>query len=253
MISCCTVTQEGRLPLLARAIADFRGQSVHEKELIVVHDGSLELHGRVSALTAQAAAPVSVIRAPQGTTLGALRNAAIDAAHGEHVCQWDDDDRYHPRRLEMQLDALRAAGADASFLVDQLHYFADARELYWDDWQDEPNPLDFVPGSLLARRDRLARYPEIARGEDTAQALAMLREGTRFTRLSGHGYLYVYVFHGSNTFDRVHHAMISRRRCLRADRLLALEALLRARLAEYAPPLGALTMPYEGGRLEFRR
>ena len=111
----------------------------------------------------------------------------------------------------------------------------------------------FVPGSLLARRDRLVRYPEIARGEDTAQALAMLREGTRFARLSGHGYLYVYVFHGSNSFDHVHHAMISRGRCLRADRLLALEPLLRARLAEYAPPLGAFTMPYEGGRLEFRR
>jgi hypothetical protein len=43
----------------------------------------------------------------------------------------DDDDRYHPRRLEIQLDALRSANCDASFLCDQLHLFAAVREMYW--------------------------------------------------------------------------------------------------------------------------
>jgi hypothetical protein len=34
-------------------------------------------------------------------------------------------------------------------------------------------------------------------------------------------------------------------------RLLALESMLRAWLAEYEPPLGQFVMPYEGGRLVF--
>jgi glycosyltransferase involved in cell wall biosynthesis len=252
MITCFTVTQEGRLPFLARAIADFRAQSVRDKELIIVHDGPPSFQDDVSRLAAQAAdAPVRVARVAKGHTLGALRNVAIDFAHGEYVCQWDDDDRYHPRRLEAQLDALRSANADCSFLSDQLHFFADVREMYWDDWHGEPYPLNFAPGSLLGRRSRLARYPDLKRGEDTGQAVAMLREGRRFERIREHGYLHVYVFHGRNTFEQSHHASISSWGCFRRARLVPLESLLRARLAEYAPPLGPFVMPYEGGCLDF--
>lgn len=252
MISCFTVTQEGRLPLLAQAIADFQAQSVRDRELVIVHDGAPSFHNEVLRLAAQvASAPVRVARAATGHTLGTLRNVAIDFAQGEYVCQWDDDDRCHPQRLEAQLDALRAANADCSFFSDQLHFFADAREMYWDDWHAEPYPLNFAPGSLFARRSRLARYPDLKRGEDTEQALAMLRDGRRFERIRDQGYLHIYVFHGRNTFDQAHHASISYWGCYRRGRLLPLESLLRARLTEYSPPLGPFVMPYEGGRLEF--
>jgi glycosyltransferase involved in cell wall biosynthesis len=252
MISCITVTQEGRLAVLARAVADFRAQSVHDRELVIVHDGGPAFHDGVSQLAAEHAdAPVSVSRTAAGQTLGALRNAAVDAARGEYVCQWDDDDRYHPRRLETQLEALCAARSDCSFLSDQLHLFAQSREMYWDDWDAEPYPLNFAPGTLLGRRDRLARYPDLRRGEDTGQIVAMLREGRTFARLREHGYLHVYIFDGHNTFDRAHHASISYWRRFRGARLIRLESVLRERLAEYEPPLGSFVMPYESGRLEF--
>jgi glycosyltransferase involved in cell wall biosynthesis len=252
MISCLTVTQEGRLAVLARAVADFRAQSVRDSELVIVHDGGPAFHESVSRLAAERAdAPVSVSRAAPGQTLGALRNAAVDAARGEYVCQWDDDDRYHPRRLETQLEALRASRNDCSFLSDQLHLFAESREMYWDDWDVEPYPLNFAPGTLFARRDALARYPDQRRGEDTGQVVAMLRAAWAFARLYEHGYLHVYVFDGNNTFDRVHHASISQWRRFRGARLIRLESVLRERLAEYEPPLGSFVMPYERGRLEF--
>jgi glycosyltransferase involved in cell wall biosynthesis len=252
MISCLTVTQEGRLDVLERAVADFRGQSAPERELVVVHDGGDAFHEAVSKLvTGSADSPASVTRVPPGRKLGALRNVAVDAARGEYVCQWDDDDRYHPRRLEAQLDALLSAKADCSFLSDQLHLFAPMREMYWDDWHEEPYPLDFAPGTLFGRRNLLARYPDLARGEDSALCVEMLREGRTFARIRGQGWLYVYRFDGRNSFDQLHHASISHWRSFRGAWLLRHEAELRTRLAEYAPPLGAFTMPYESGRLEF--
>src|SRR5258708_3350602 len=162
MISCFTVTQEGRLASLARAVADFSRQTERDRELVILHDGSDGFHESATTLArSHDSASIRVVQAPRAPkqTLGMLRNAALDAARGDYVCQWDDDDRYHPRRLEVQLGALRVARSDASFLGDQLLFSADAREMYWDDWSDEPYPLDFVPGTLLARRDAMARYP----------------------------------------------------------------------------------------------
>ena len=45
--------------------------------------------------------------------------------------------------------------------------------------------------------------------------------------------------------------MISLYHRFRGARLVRMEAELRRQLAEYDPPLGAFTMPYEGGALEF--
>jgi glycosyltransferase involved in cell wall biosynthesis len=252
MISCLTVTQEGRLEGFARVLADFQAQSAAEKELVVVHNGAAAFHDGVSALVAQGPdAPVRVMRVPGNPTLGALRNIAVDEAHGEYVCQWDDDDRYHPLRLEAQLDALLSDKADFSYLSDVIHLFADTREAYWDDWFEQPWPINVMPATLFGRRNLMARYPEIPRGEDSELSDALLRQGRTFARMREHGYLYVYIYHGRNTFDLVHHAMISRSRRFHGARLRRLEPLLRARLAEYSPPLGPFTMPDEGGTLEF--
>ncbi len=49
---------------------------------------------------------------------------------------------------------------------------------------------------------------------------------------------------------RAHHAAIARAKRYGHAALLQREALLRQRLAEYAPPLGALRMPHAGGALE---
>jgi len=254
MISCFTVTQEGRLASLARAVADFARQSEPDRELVILHDGNAAFHASVTALArSHDGASIRVVHAPHAPkqTLGTLRNAAVDATRGEYVCQWDDDDRYHPRRLEVQLAALRAARSDASFLGDQLHLFTDAREMYWDDWSAEPYPLDFVPGTLLARREALARYPDQPRGEDTGLVIAMLRQGRTFARVREQGYLYIYVFDGRNSFDHAHHAAISLYHRFRGARLLRLEAPLRRHVTEYDPPLGPFSMPYTGGKLEF--
>jgi glycosyltransferase involved in cell wall biosynthesis len=252
MISCLTVTREARFSSLERAVADFVRQTWSERELVIVHDGDAAFDAKVRALAAShAAASIAVHREPAGRALGELRNAAVDAARGDIVCQWDDDDRYHPRRLELQFAAMRVENSEFCFLTDQLHLFAADRTMYWDDWNLEVHPLNLVQGTLLGIKAALGRYPPLARGEDTPLILDLLRRERRITRLRDHGYLYVYVFDGLNAWDHGHHAAISAWKRFRGARLLSLEPMLRARLAEYDPPLGQFVMPYDGGRLVF--
>lgn len=251
MISCLMITQASRLALARLALGDFAAQTHADRELVIVHDGDGAFHDELSALAAAIhAATVRIIRHPPGSRLGTLRNVAVDAAAGEYFCQWDDDDRYHPERLALQWRALREANASFACLCDQLHWFPARGELYWDDWNREAYPLNVVQGSLLGRRDRLPRYADLARGEDTDVLLKILRNGESMARLRGAGWCSIYVCHGANTFDDTHHAAIARAKRLGHAALLQREANLRRRLAEYAPPLGPLRMPHENGALE---
>jgi glycosyltransferase involved in cell wall biosynthesis len=142
-------------------------------------------------------------------TLGRLRNLSLEASRGELVCQWDDDDLYHPERLGTQVAALKAKDATACFLTDQLHYFTDERQLYWIDWSGGgrvPGKWALVPGTVLRRRDGW-RYPEdgpaARRGEDSALVDALAPAS--IVPLGGSGHLYVYRYHGDNTFPLDHH------------------------------------------------
>jgi glycosyltransferase involved in cell wall biosynthesis len=250
MISCLMVTQAARLPLAALAVGDFARQSHAERELVILHDGGADTDAALRALAAlHPGASIRVVAEPPGLSLGALRNRALAAAAGSHVCQWDDDDRYHPERLALQWAALSAQSADFCFLADQLHFFPQTREMYWDDWSVEPYPMDFVQGSLLGRRERMPPYPDLARGEDTAAVRELLRRGHRVARLRDAGWCYVYVCHGGNVWPPARHAAISREKRFGAARLLRHEAMLRRRLADYAPGFGAVAFPHEAGNV----
>ena len=209
-ISCLTVTR-GRLRLLKQAIRCYLDQTWTARELVIVTDAeprrirAIEHH-----LTTLGRPDVRLVVA-EGTdlTLGRLRNLSLEAAGGDLFCQWDDDDLYHPERLAVQADALVAGQATACFLTDQLHYFCDERQLFWIDWSGGgrvPGTWALIPGTVLRVRDGW-RYPEdgpsARRGEDLALVDAL--EGAAITRLSGVGHLYVYRYHGSNTFPLAHH------------------------------------------------
>lgn len=245
------ITQASRLALASLAIGDFVAQTHVARELVVLHDGDAAFDTALRALATEVrAAPVRVRREVPGQTLGALRNAAVAAATGEFVCQWDDDDRYHPQRLAVQWRALHEQNADFCFLCDQLHWFPARGELYWDDWDRETWPLNLVPGTLLGKRAALPAYPQLARGEDTGIVIEVLRERKKIARLRDAGWCYVYVFHGANTWDARHHVAISRAKRYGQVRLLQREVQLRQRLAEYRPGLGAVCLPHEAGALE---
>lgn len=252
MITCVTITQPGRSRLLAEAVADFSAQTFADRELLIVHDGdpafARDVLAIVNAQPASAARAIRVIAAAAEPklSLGELRNIASNAATGDWLCQWDDDDRFHPERLAVQWQATQAQGAAFCFLVDQLHWFEASSELFWEDWQSETYPLNFAQGSMLARRELLPRYPTLARGEDTPLCWQIARGAEngdyKIARLRGAGWCYLYRHHGGNAWDEAHHRSIASVRTMSPARLTAQLYLLQARLAEFKPGLPALNM-----------
>ncbi|MET4575801.1 glycosyltransferase family A protein [Ottowia thiooxydans] len=252
IISCITITQPGRLHLLRESVGDFARQTYEARELIILHDGDSAFDQEVRKIAVQygGAGPISV-HAVATMPLGALRNTAGALAQGELVCQWDDDDRFHPQRLQVQKDALVREGADFCFLSDQLHLYRDAGELFWDDWDAQPYPLNFIQGTLMGRREKMPVYPGIARGEDTGACLDILRAGHKICRLRDHGWCYVYVQHGNNVWPDTHHRAISQGHALSAARLMARLGVARERLAEYVPPIEATALKDRSGSMAF--
>jgi glycosyltransferase involved in cell wall biosynthesis len=242
MISCLCITRGDRPGLLSEAVSDFVRQTFSDRELVILHDGDEAVHAGVRAIAAAyAGASIRIERVPPGPRLGELRNIAIARARGEWICQWDDDDRYHPDRLRLQWEHAQSEQAAVNYLVDQLHWFPPDNILFWDDWGGEPYPMNVIQGTILARRSVMPPYPDIGRGEDTLQTHALFRaeasNAFRVSRLGGMGWCYIYRFHGGNAWDAAHHRAISAVKHLTPPRLLPRLALLRDRLKDYWPQL----------------
>ena len=234
--------------MLRESITDFARQTYPERELLIVHDGDAAFDGEVKHLAQVCGGEAAkAVHAMAPMPLGALRNAAHALARGELVCQWDDDDRFHPLRLQIQHDALVRQSADFCFLSDQLHFYRATGEMFWDDWDSQPYPLNFVQGTLLGRREKMPVYPDLARGEDTGACLEIIRAGHKIARLRHQGWCYVYVHHGANAWPGEHHRAISRGHALPAARLMARLPELHERLAEYAPTIEVAALKDRSG------
>lgn len=215
-VSCLMVTHD-RLALAKRAIAGFARQSYENRELVIVSDGSDAALRALARFVVEMEVPnVELVAVEeQDQPLGALRNRALTAASGKVLCQWDDDDCFHPDRIAVQLRHLREHDAHACLLTDHLQFLEDDRALVWVDWTlaGRSGRDQLLPGTIMMRNDDRFRYPEdgpfARRGEDTMFLYALCDE-VPVVPLHGAGHLYLYTFHGRNTFDRQHHHGLAR-------------------------------------------
>ena len=239
LISCLMVTLPvpARFDCLRRSIADYRRQTYRARELVILLNGgepesSDRIRKYVDSIGDES---IRVIELPGQMPMGALRNRSIAAAKGEIVCQWDDDDLYHPERLTAQAQALDDAGSDALFLRDVMQFFSGSRSLYCTNWR--ATEAHAFPGSVMCRRSTSVCYPEsgpeMQLGEDSAFARQLWAGGTAAT-LDGAPHLYVYVTHGRNSWPEDHHRMLSRELALSRGLLMKREAQLREGLREIA-------------------
>jgi glycosyltransferase involved in cell wall biosynthesis len=82
---------------LAKALGSVRGQTHGDIELIVVDDGSSD----TSIDIARSYAATVITQSRQGP--GAARNAGIRASSGQYLAFLDQDDIWHPEKIEQQL------------------------------------------------------------------------------------------------------------------------------------------------------
>lgn len=247
LVSCLLVTLPvaERLRHFQRSLSDYCRQTHANRELIIVldpgpADATLAIAAEVAALRRS---DIRIVAAPTKQTLGWLRNLSVASARGEVLCQWDDDDLHHPDRLRRQLEAMLDTGHAAVYLEDVMQYFPASRTLYCTHWgATEPKGM---PGTLMCRRAARIRYPETGpearRGEDTAVALQLQRQGG-YALLSGAPHLYVYVSHGANTWPDDHHRMLANELAISRGLLRRREAQLREGLRPIAFGPGAVNV-----------
>jgi glycosyltransferase involved in cell wall biosynthesis len=207
-VSCVMVT-DGRLEYFQRSFSCFCLQDYIEKELVIVTCADADYKESIRKIVKQSARQdIRCVFLDSKLPLGALRNISIEHAAGPLICQWDDDDLNHPQRLSMQIRHMQEAGARASFLSDNFHFFADTSQLYWCNWKRSQIHIGH-PGTLLAYKNVVPRYNEqLEQREDSFVQLQMRKEGTAIAAISDLGYLYMYIYHGRNVFDRAHHSSL---------------------------------------------
>lgn len=106
-VSCLMATWNR--PWLARlAVRCFLAQDLQDAELIVLDDSANWTLGWLP----QRDGRVSVVRVPVPMSRGQKFNLGMEYARGPVAALWADDDWHAPRRLSMQLQALRAARAE---------------------------------------------------------------------------------------------------------------------------------------------
>ena len=187
LISCLMVTR-GRLFPARFAIECFRQQTWPNRELVVVCAAA---DSELPEYLATLADPgIRYLTAPP-VVLGELRNVSVDAARGELLCLWDDDDLYHPERLEFQYRQLVASDAAAHFISRLLMWWPEQRRL-------AISSRRMWEGSMLCRRPALGNYPSLVRREDT-QVVRDLRAGGHRLTHTDQPFAYCYVVHGANT------------------------------------------------------
>ena len=214
-VSCLMVTHD-RLALAKRAIRFYASQTYPSRELIIVSDGEPRIRRGLERFVSELGIEnVRFVYPDQARmTLGQLRNIAMDAAAGQILCQWDDDDCYHPERVQVQVEHMLKENGRACCLTDHLQFLDEDRALVWVDWSlgGKSGKDRLLPGTIMMFKDERFRYPESGpfaqRGEDS-MLLYKIYETVGVVAAKDVGYLYLYTFHGRNTFDREHHYRMS--------------------------------------------
>lgn len=194
LVSCLCVSHH-RVAMLRRAVACFLAQTHAPRELVVVFgDDDPATRDYLLGLEEPSIRPVEVATSRR-LSLGALRNISLDAARGRYIANWDDDDWHAPTRLAAQLRALHDHGRPACVLWRWTIYDEVGATAYL----SAGRPWE---GSLLAERSAMPRYPDLSRGEDSV-VVKQLLAGKNLVALDNPE-LFVYVFHGANTWERAH-------------------------------------------------
>jgi glycosyltransferase involved in cell wall biosynthesis len=210
LVSCLCVTRD-KSHYLPRAVECFLSQTYSNKELVILYeDDDDKTRARLATIRHDNVRCVEVPASPK-MSLGELRNVSVNSARGEYICQWDDDDWYHEARLEYQLDYLLRSHKAACILSYWLMYDVAGNCALL-------SGMGPWPGSILCEKRIFshAQYPSVNRHEDTKFLINIFDYNFAIPMIMPS--LYIYVYHGQNTFNAKHfYTLFSRSQVLPAE------------------------------------
>ncbi len=198
LVSCVMPTCDRRSFVL-QAIKYFMRQDYLNLELIIVDDGSDPV-GDVIPDDSR----VRYIRLPRKHDIGEKRNLACEAAQGEVIACWDDDDWHAQGRISYQVAPLLGGRADLTGLTESLMLSLPSRQF----WMCTPQlharlfSQGVIGGTLVFWKrlwSQVARFPNISLAEDAAFLQTLVRRGAHLEKLANTG-TFVYVRHGTNSW-----------------------------------------------------
>ncbi len=194
LISCLCVT-ERRVPLLRRAVTCFLAQTWSARELLVVHeDADTATCDWLARHPHPLIRPLRIASSPR-LSLGEKRQLSVEAARGQYVANWDDDDWSAPTRLAEQMQVIDDSGRAVCVLHQWIVYDQSLGQA----WLSAGRLWE---ASMVARRSVMPRYQPINREEDT-RVVQELARGEHIAALRS-PHLYIYVYHGANVGSRTH-------------------------------------------------
>lgn len=200
LVSCLCITRGE--PHLLRAVGCFLKQTHPQKELVVVAHGALpdRIERRLFELV-DSEKNIRVYTQPKTHKLGALRNFSLEKANGKYICQWDDDDWHHPHRVSTQLDWVVTHGVQGCMLKQEFIHDATSNKLYLSQARIEGWESTLLCETAGAQ---YARFPETEKGEDSVFISRLRQFKNKLDVLENLPSLYVYTYHGNNTWGRAH-------------------------------------------------
>ena len=197
LISCLCVSSN-RPGHLTNAINYFLAQTYPNKELIIISSRQDPEYMEITAPYEKSNVRYYGLQSGEGLTLGELRNISLERAAGEYFCVWDDDDWYHCRRLEIEMQEVIKSGKKGVVLAYCILY---------DKLSGEAGlslPTTFLP-SMLCQKSIISPdllYPAMNKMEDAVFATRLFRMNVIIPLINP--VLYIYVHHGNNTWNREH-------------------------------------------------
>jgi len=198
----CVMPTYGRPRFVEQAVKLFLAQAWTRSELLIFDDSPAELRVRVRENSR-----IKVFQLGERVSMGEKHNLGLDAAQGEFIAHFDDDDWQSPRRLTRQVETLVLEDLDiCGFLTDCLLTTGDARFWRFDRAYGKRTGLvgnsvidfgvPFMDGSAAFRRSAIgeARYPTMPTGQKVVFLHQMWKAGAKIKSLPNNG-MYVYVRH----------------------------------------------------------
>lgn len=185
-------------PTLPESMASVLGQTCADVELLVIDDRSVDGTWHCIERAAACDARIVALRMPRNGGVSAARNLGIDAARGQFMAFLDSDDRWHPRKLEIQLASMKRQGARLSY-TGYRRVSEDRRLLSIVDPPSEVGYADMLKsnriGNLTGLYDRALGDPRFRRigHEDYVFWLELVRRAGRAVRADEGGPLADYL------------------------------------------------------------